>query len=161
MTFDKWASRTFLTIGEAVVYLSEKSGESQDFGNRNRRVRAADVLRFALDGSLPLAVDVPTLTQDLEGLIIEAGIWTLVMEGERATPARRQIEYDYHVADHLSRINIDGIEGAWIARDGVQRQLEPIANQPSAIGAGCVLGARREALDALLAEKMPPADALR
>ena len=61
MTFDKWASKTFLTIREAVDYLSVKSGESQDGLNPNR-VRAADVLRSALDGSLPLAVDVPTLT---------------------------------------------------------------------------------------------------
>ena len=157
MNFDKWAYKTFLTLGEAVDYLSAKSRESQDLMNPNR-VRGADVLRFALDGDLPLVVDVPTGTEDGESRPIEAGLWILVMEGERGTPARRQIEHDYHVAAHLPEIKLDGVEGVWIARDGDQRQLEPIANGPSAIGAGCVLGVRREALDALL-EKMP-ADAL-
>ena len=151
MTFDKWASRTFLTIGEAVDYLSVRGGESQDLLNPNR-IRGADVLRFALAGSLPLAVDVPTGTQDGEGRAIEAGIWDLPLEGERGTPGRQQVEHDCHVVAGLPEIKLDGVEGAWIARDGVQRQLEPIVNWPSAIGEGCVLGARRAALDALLSK---------
>ena len=151
MNFDMWAYKTFLTIDEAVDYLSAKSGESQDLMNPTR-ILGADVLRFALDGKLRLVVDVPTGTEDGESRPIEAGLWDLVMEGERGTPGRQQVEHD-----HLPEIKLDGVEGAWIARDGAQRQLEPIANWPSAIGAGCVLGARREALDALL-EKMPAKD---
>ena len=155
MDFDKWASKTFLTIGEAVNYLSEKRVETQDLMNPNR-IRGADVLRFALDGDLPLVVDVPTGTEDGEGRAIEAGIWDLPLEGA----GRQQIEYNWRVRAGLAPSDIVGITGAWLERDGVQRQLEPIANRPSAIGASCVLGCEREALDAFLAEKMPPADDL-
>ena len=76
MTFDKWASQTFLTIREAVDYLSVKSGESQDGLNPNR-ILGADVLRSALDGNLRLVVDVQTGTEDGEGRPIEAGLWDL------------------------------------------------------------------------------------
>jgi len=152
MTFDKWASKTFLTIHEAADYLSVKSGESQDGLNPNR-ILGADVLRSALDGNLRLVVDVQTGTEDGEGRPIEAGLWDLPLEGA----GRQQVEYDWRLYASLSRINMDGIAGAVVERDGVQRQLDPIANLPSAIGAGCVLGVRREALDTLL-KKTPPAD---
>ena len=157
MNFDKWASKTFLTIDEAVDYLSAKSRESQDLMNPNR-IRWADVLRFALDGDLPLVVDVPTGTEDGEGRAIEAGIWDLPLEGA----GRQQIEYNWRVRAGLAPSGIVGITGAWLERDGVQRQLEPIVNRdPRRSVRGACWGVRREALDALLAEKMPPADDLR
>lgn len=61
MTFDRWAITDFLTIDQAVDYLSEKGGQSQDLMNPNR-IRGANVLRAALNGALPLVVDVPTGT---------------------------------------------------------------------------------------------------
>ena len=170
MNFDKWASKTFLTIGETVDYLSAKSRESQDLATRNR-VQAADVLRFAIDGYLPLAVDVPTgtkskryVTGGYRGGDLEGGLWDLLMEGERGTPGRQQIEHDYHHQAQLPSIDITGIDGAWVEREVrgrvIQRQLEPVkafsggyARQPSALSPGCVLGVRRkDLLD--LAEKL-------
>ena len=79
MTFDKWELKDFLTINQAVDYLSEKGGQSQDLMNPNR-VRVADVLRLALDGRLSVVVDVPTDIEDSEGRSIEAGLWDLPIE---------------------------------------------------------------------------------
>ena len=153
MRFNKWASQTFLTIREAVDYLSVKSGESQDLLNPNR-VGAAHVLRSALDGSLPLVVDVATGTEDGEGRPIAAGLWDLPLEGA----GRQQVEYDWRLSASLSQIDMDGIAGAVVEQDGVQHQLDPMVNLPSAFGAGCVLGVRREALDTLLEKTSPAKD---
>ena len=60
--------------------------------------------------------------------------------------ATQQVEYDYHVRADLPSINMDGITGAWVERDGDRRQLEPMSGSPgSAFSAGCVLAVRREA----------------
>ena len=138
---------------------SEKSGES---------LSHADVLRFALEEHLPLVVNVPTGTRqkvpigyNLGTPTIEAGLWDLLIEGERGIPGRQQIEHDYHNQAQLPFIDITGIDGAWVKRDKVQCQLEPMrsstgiySTSPSALSSGCVLGVLRKALDDL-AEKMP------
>ena len=84
MTFDKWAGLEWLpfgdTIGKAVDYLSDKSGESQDGLNPNR-IRMADLYLFARQKQLPLVVKVPPGTKDGEGRPIEEGLWDLPMEG--------------------------------------------------------------------------------
>ena len=154
MTFDKWAGLEWLpfgdTIGKAVDYLSDKSGESQDGLNPNR-IRMADLYLFARQKQLPLVVKVPPGTKDGEGRPIEEGLWDLPMEGA----AKQQVEYDYHVRANLPSINMDGITGAWVERKGDRRQLAPKRRTRSAFSEGCVLAVRREALDALLAAKMP------
>ena len=150
MTFDKWELKDFLTINHAVDYLSEKGGQSQDLMNRNR-VRGADVLRLALDGRLPLVVDVPTGTEDSEGRSIEAGLWDLPID----QAAKQQIEYEWRLCDGSDSSNTDGIEGAWVERGKDRRQLEPVRvfGSSSAFGRGCILGVRKEALDALLSQE--------
>ena len=125
----------WLTIDQAVNYLSAKSRESQDLMNPNR-IRGVDVLRSALDGNLRLVVDVPTGTEDGEGRPIEAGLWDLPLEGA----GRQQVEYDWRVRAGLAPSNIDGITGAWLERDGVRRQLVPLSYSPSALCVGCVWG---------------------
>jgi hypothetical protein len=150
MTFDKWELKDFLTIDQAVDYLSVKGGQSQDLINPNR-VRGVDVLRLALDGRLPLVVDVPTGTEDSEGRSIEAGLWDLPIE----QAAKQQIEYDWRLRDGSDSRNTDGIEGAWVERGKDRRQLEPVRDfgSSSAFGLGCILGVRKEALDALLSQE--------
>ena len=161
MNFDDYALKKalhkWLAIenGDATRYLSEQSGQS---------VSHAVVYLCALEGHLPLVVDVPTGMKSKKtvagayGGDLEGGLWDLLMEGERGKPGRQQIEHDYHNQAQLPSIDIMGIDGAWVERDGVQRQLEPVrafsggyARPPSAISQGCVLGVRREAVDALLA----------
>lgn len=150
MTFDKWELKDFLTIDQAVDYLSVKGGQSQDLINPNR-VRGVDVLRLALEGRLSLVVDVPTNTEDSEGRSIEAGLWDLPIE----QAAKQQIEYDWRLRDGSDSRNTDGIEGAWVERGKDRRQLEPVRDfgSSSAFGLGCILGVRKEALDALLGKK--------
>ena len=84
MTFDKTG---YLRMDEAARYLSEKRGE---------QVRWTHVLRLALDGKLPLAVEVPVDTQvwgpsNKDGIrpTIE-GFWDLILEGEQGKYARRR-----------------------------------------------------------------------
>ena len=86
MTFGKTG---YLTIDEAARYLKDKRGED---------VRWTHVFRLALDGHLPLVVEIPVSTpvygppnKDWIGLTIE-GVWDLVMEGEQGKQARRWIE---------------------------------------------------------------------
>ena len=150
MTFDKWELKDFLTINQAVDYLSEKGGQSQDLMNRNR-VRGADVLRLALDGRLPLVVDVPTGTEDSEGRSIEAGLWDLPID----QAAKQQIEYEWRLREGSDFSNTDGIEGAWVERGKDRRQLVPEScpGASSAFGRGCILGVRKAALDALLGKE--------
>ena len=85
----------------------------------------------------------------------------MLIEGERGIPGRQQIEHDYHNQAQLPFIDITGIDGAWVKRDKVQCQLEPVRSStgiyptsPAALSSGCVLGVLRKALDDL-AEKMP------
>ena len=152
MTIDKWALRArsdergkWCPICEsrghdASNYLSEESdGENW---------HPYDVLRFALEGRLALVLDIAPGTKDVEGRPIERGPWDLPMEGA----ARQQVDHDYRLFARLSPINIDGIEGAWVERDGDRRQLDPMSS------GFCYPQGRLEALDTLL-KKTPPADA--
>jgi hypothetical protein len=164
MTFDKM--RKYLTIDEAARYLSEKRGEE---------VRWTNVFRLALDGHLPLVVKIPpgTLaygsTEDGRQPRIE-GVWDLVMEGEQGKHARRDLDRKNCQLADLPPINTEGIEGAWVERDGERRQLFPYSNLPKeltydfhardqyvktnpALPHGCILGARAEAVEALLTKE--------
>ena len=156
MTFDKLALRKWLNIYEAAQYLSWKIGSPCG----ENGITDLDVLRFAIDGDLPLVVNLPTGTKDRAGLEVE-GLWDLLMEGERGEAGRQQVECEYHDQANLPFIDMEDINGAWVERDGVRRQLQPMSGStgiyptsPSALSEGSVLAVRREALDAL-ASKMP------
>jgi len=163
MTFDKTALKKYWTLNEAAQRLSEDSTESVSVG---------EVIGFVLDGHLPLVVSCPTGTRQYRGQgfagsyithpTVEAGVWDVELAGERGAPARQHLE-------HLRNphVRLDGVQGAWITRPNDQhesgydsRQLQPErfqtgipATYPSAFPPGCVLGIRREALDALLAKE--------
>jgi len=157
MTFDKSALKKYWTIDEVAQRLSENSDES---------VSREEVLGFALDGHLPLVVYCPTGTRlnsnPFRPSAVEEGLWDVELEGGRGAPARQHLE-------HLRNphVSLDGVQGAWIRRPNDQResgydsrQLQPErfqtgipATYPSAFPPGCVLGIRREALDALLAKE--------
>ena len=136
---------------------------SQKIPKLRRRMHPSeerDVLRYALDGHLPLVLNLPTGTNDRQGLELEGGLWDLLIEGERGKPGRQEVEHK-----HDPRVSLKGITGAWVERDGVQRQLRPQGWPNSSYGAfheGCILGVRRKDLADLaeqlkkeLAEKMP------
>ena len=116
MTFDKWELKDFLTIGEVAQRLSEKAGE---------KVERADVLSYALNGYLPLAMDIATNTKDVEGRPLERGVWDLVMEGEQGKNAKRQIEHDHRLlVNRANMMDLKGLQGAWVARGDDRRQLD-------------------------------------
>ena len=139
MNIDKLALQTWLNMSEAAQYLSQKIPKL--------RAEKNAVLRYALDGHLPLVLNLPTGTNDRQGLELEGGLWDLLTEGERGKPGRQQVEYE-----HNQHVPLKGITGAWVGRSGDERQLRP-AGYPSssygAIPAGCVIGARKSALDRL------------
>jgi hypothetical protein len=141
MTFDRWALTDFLTINEAVDYLSAKCGESQDLMNPNR-IRSSSLWRAALMRVLPVVCDVPSDTKDNEGRPIPPGLWNVPIAGA----AQQQIEYQWRGSGGLPPNNVDGIAGAVIERDGDERALIP--ENSWAFSAGCVIGITREALDA-------------
>jgi hypothetical protein len=165
MTFDK---TEYLTIDEAARYLKEKRGED---------VRWTHVFRLALDGHLPLVVRIPVSTpvwgpSNKDGIkpTIE-GVWGLVMEGDQGKHARRWIERLYRgLADlpPVPRLPSES-DGAWVERDGDRHKLDPYCYLPQALADnvvaldqyqktnpalphGCILGARAEAVEALLAK---------
>ena len=160
MTFDKFALINFLPIDEVAQRLSEE-------GKGDAKVSWSDVLGFALDGHLPLIVKIPPGTKAYGSLDIE-GLWDLVMEGEQGKHARRDLDRKYRGLADLSPINTEGIDGVWVERDGDRHQLFPYSNLPKelfenwvvmgnhektnpALPHGCILGARAEAVEALLA----------
>jgi hypothetical protein len=141
MNIDKLALQEWLNMYEAAQYLSQKIPKL--------RAEGRDVLRYALDGHLPLVLNLPTGTNDRQGLELEGGLWDLLTEGERGKPGRQQVEYE-----HNQHVSLKGITGAWVGRSGAERQLRPAAGYPEescygAIPAGCVIGARKSALDRL------------
>ena len=111
MTFDKWKLKDFLTIDEVARRLSE---ESKD----DTKVSWSDVLSLALDGHLPLVVKIPPLTfvypqeapKDGRRPTIE-GIWSLVMEGQRGSSARRSIDHSYRRLADLPPANAKALVG--------------------------------------------------
>ena len=150
------ALKDWYDIYEASDELSQKIPKLRNRHPSEER----DVLRYALDGHLPLVLNLPTGTEDREGRPMEGGLWDLLIEGERGKPGRQQVEHK-----HNPRVSLSGITGAWVERDGVQRQLRPEGypnRSYSAFSQGCVLGVRRKDLADLaeklkkeLAEKMP------
>lgn len=138
-------------------------------------------MRLALDGHLPLVVEVPVSTQVLEppnkdGLrpTIE-GLWDLVMEGEQGIYARQEVESLYRRHSDLPPVpqqphhpNLPA--GAWVERDGDRHQLDPYSHLPElvynfmaldaykktnpALPHGCIIGVREEALEALLVKEV-------
>ena len=90
MNFDKWALRARtdergqwlplydyeLRGHDAAHYLTEMSLQNLDH---------AHVLRFALEGRLPLVVNIPTGTKDVEGRPMDAGALGLGDGGGRET----------------------------------------------------------------------------
>ena len=171
MTFDKWSLKNFLTIDEIAKRLS---AESKD----NTTVSWPDVLSLALDGHLPLVVKIPPKTyvygeaKNGSRLTIE-GIWSLVMEGERGSNARRSIDRDYRRLADLPPANDDGIGEVWVEGDGEQWQLDPYGSLPTEVlespvtlgalksrnpsyPAGCIVGAQSEAVERLLAQEISP-----
>lgn len=165
MTFDKSGC---LTIDEAARYLKDKRGED---------VRWTHVFRLALDGHLPLVVSIPVSTPVVgphtkDGIrpTIE-GFWNLVLEGEQGKHARQWIERLYRGLADLPPVPRPPSDstGAWVERDGDRHQLDPYCYLPEALAGnvvarrqyqktnpalphGCILGARAEAVEALLAK---------
>ncbi len=159
---DLWKLREWLTIHEAARYLSSAIGQ---------KVGDADVLRLALDGKLPLSLNLPARTEGwfhpdgaeattrpTSRTAIE-GLWDLSLVGA----GRVQIEHDYHWLASLPYIDIEGTAGAWVERDGARRQLTPMgghggmsAGPSSAFSGGSVLGVRIAALNALAAQMPAP-----
>jgi len=121
MTFDKWSLKNFLTIDEIAKRLL---AESKD----NTAVSWPDVLSLALDGHLPLVVKISPKTyvygeaKDGSHLTIE-GIWSLVMEGERGSNARRSIDRDYR---RLADLPPADRNQRWVSDQPVSRHLDRI-----------------------------------
>ena len=159
MKLQEWLSKY-----EAAHYLSQKIVDPQRWGLGEASIKEKDVLRYALEGHLRLVVYVPVGLKDIEGRSLEEGLWDLVIEGERGKPGRQQIRRHYD-----PNVSVEEIDGAWVERDGCQRQLEPVRSSDeggfaasSAFSTGCVLGVSRKRLDDLsdkLLENrsMPPA----
>ena len=128
----------WLDKDEAAQELSEKTGI---------KLSSADALRCALDRGVRFVVYVPAGTKDRLRRPMESGLWELMIEGEFGEPGRFQIEYEIN-----SDVRAEGIDGAWVERDGVQRQLRPTYSSnflPSAIPVGCTLGLRRQDVEDL------------
>ena len=133
---------------EAALELSEKTGIE---------LSSADALRCALDRGVPFVVNVPSGTKDRQSRPMERGLWKLMTEGALGEPGRLQVEHEINPP-----LWVESIDGAWVERDGVQRQLPPQRLFPSAIPEGCTLGFRREVVEDLaetlikeLAEEKP------
>ena len=65
MNIDKLALQGWLNMYEAAQYLSQKIPKL--------RTEEHDVLRYALDGHLPLVLNLPTGTNDRQDLELEGG----------------------------------------------------------------------------------------
>jgi hypothetical protein len=159
MNSDGWKFKRWLDKDEAAQELSEKTGT---------KLSSADALRCALDRGVPFVVYVPSGTPDCQGRhIMERGLWELMTEGARGEPGRQQVEHEIN-----QNVPVVGIDGAWVERDRVQRQLRPPSPSDfvlealdfhySAIPDACTLGLRREDVEDLaetlnkeLAEEKP------
>ena len=158
-----WRQREWLSMSEAVQYLAEVTGDN---------VEVADLLRLALDKQLTLSVYLPVKTKvrcagKVDGAGDQSrtwtrieGLWDLSMEGA----GRAQVAHEYHRATNRPFISLERTDGAWVERDGVRCQLEPVRGSSgmwptadSALSDGSVLGVRVAALDALVAETSRPA----
>ena len=112
----------------------------------------ADLLRIALDRGVQFVVDVPTGTQDSQGRPMESGLWDLITGGKDGEPGRRQVEYEMNAFARLSNVNLDGITGAWVSREGDRRQLRPEGYPYSCISPipnRCTVGLRRQVAEDL------------
>ncbi len=159
MNSDGWKFKRWLDKDEAAQELSEKTGT---------KLSSADALHCALDRGVPFVVYVPSGTPDCQGRhIMERGLWELMTEGARGEPGRQQVEHEIN-----QNVPVVGIDGAWVERDRVQRQLRPPSPSDfvlealdfhySAIPDACTLGLRREDVEDLaetlnkeLAEEKP------
>ncbi len=146
MNSDGWKFKRWLDKDEAAQELSEKTGT---------KLSSADALHCALDRGVPFVVYVPSGTPDCQGRhIMERGLWELMTEGARGEPGRQQVEHEIN-----QNVPVVGIDGAWVERDRVQRQLRPPSPSDfvlealdfhySAIPDACTLGLRREDVEDL------------
>ena len=131
--------KNWLDKDEAAQELSEKTGT---------KLGSADALRCALDRGVRFVVYVPSGTKDRQSRPMERGLWELMTEGAVGEPGIRQVEFEIKPT-----LSFESFDGAWVERDGVQRQLPPPQLFPSAIPEGCTLGLRREVVEDL-AEKL-------
>jgi len=134
---------------EAAQQLSEKTGT---------KLTPTDILRCALDErDVRFVLYVPAGTKDCQRRRMEPGLWELMTEGRLGEPGRQQVEHEIN-----QNVPVVGIDGAWVERDEVQRQLYREKDRRSAFPEGCTLGLRRqdaedlaETLNKMLAEEKP------
>lgn len=165
--------RQWFSLEDAVRYVEAALGEP---------VATADLLQMALDADLALSLDVVEGTpahseacvqwRAEKGLpggrgyclcgqhIAISGVWDVPLMGD----ARRHVSSLRAEMQHGAHTDLTGIGGAWVARDGERRQLEPVKAVPtgmspvraSAFPRDSVLGVRRSVLDAFIATVNAP-----